>query len=116
MQAPFVAPQNELEAMIAEVWRGVLKLETVGAEDNFFDLGGHSLLVVQVHRKLREQIPQPLSLTDLYRFPTIRSLAEFLGSDGSNPQLEKSVDRAAARRESLKLRQQTRRRPGSGDA
>ncbi|MBM4336799.1 MAG: LLM class flavin-dependent oxidoreductase [Deltaproteobacteria bacterium] len=116
MQAPFVAPQNPLEGMIAGVWRDVLKLETVGAEDNFFDLGGHSLLVVQVHRKLREQVPQPLSLTDLYRFPTIRSLAEFLGSDGSNPQLDKSVDRAAARRESLKLRQQTRRRPGSGDA
>ncbi len=111
---PFVAPQNALEGTIAEVWREVLKVENVGAEDNFFDLGGHSLLVVQVHRKLRDQISQPLSLTDLYRFPTIRSLAEFLGSDGKNERLEQSVDRAAARRESLKLRHKARRRPGSG--
>ncbi|MEX2209206.1 MAG: MupA/Atu3671 family FMN-dependent luciferase-like monooxygenase [Myxococcota bacterium] len=112
----FVAPQNALEGTIAEVWREVLKVETVGAEDNFFDLGGHSLLVVQVHRALREKLPQPLSLTDLYRFPTIRSLAEFLASDGTNERVEKSKDRAAARRESLKLRTQARRRPGSGDA
>ncbi len=114
--AQFVAPQNALEATIAEVWRTVLNLETVGAEDNFFDLGGHSLLVVQVHRQLREKLPQPLSLTDLYRFPTIRSLAEFLASDGTNERVAKSVDRAAARRESLQRRTQARRRPGSGDA
>ncbi len=113
---PFVAPQNALEGTIAGVWLEVLKLENVGAEDNFFDLGGHSLLVVQVHRRLREQIQEPLSLTDLYRFPTIRSLAEFLGSGGGNERLDKSKERAASRRESLLRRQQARRRPGSSDA
>ena len=115
-QVQFIAPQNALEGSIADAWRNVLKLENVGAEDNFFDLGGHSLLVVQVHRLLREKIPQPLSLTDLYRFPTIRSLAEFLGSDGGDDRLDKSRDRAAARRESQKRRQQARKRPGSSDA
>jgi hypothetical protein len=112
----FVPPQNALEGTIAGVWREVLKLETVGAEDNFFDLGGHSLLVVQVHRQLRELLAQPLSLTDLYRFPTIRSLAEFLASDGTNERVAKSVDRAAARRAAQQARTQARRRPGSGDA
>jgi natural product biosynthesis luciferase-like monooxygenase protein len=115
-QARFVAPQNELENTIAAAWRDALKLETVGVDDNFFDLGGHSLLVVQVHRRLREQVAKPLSLTDLYRFPTIRSLAEYLASDGGNEQLDKVKDRAAARRESLQRRQQARRRPGSSDA
>ncbi len=109
----FAPPQNALESTIAAVWRDVLKLESVGREDNFFDLGGHSLLVVQVHRTLREKLPQPLSLTDLYRFPTIASLAEFLSSDGRNDRVEKGMDRAAARREAQKARGQARRRPSS---
>ena len=115
-QAPFVAPKNALETMIADAWRDTLKLENVGAEDNFFDLGGHSLLVVQVHRRLREQVPKPLSLTDLYRFPTIRTLAEFLANEGGDERLEKSKDRGAARRELLLRRGQARRRPGSGES
>jgi natural product biosynthesis luciferase-like monooxygenase protein len=115
-QAAFVAPKNALETTIAAAWRDALKLENVGAEDNFFDLGGHSLLVVQVHRRLREQVPKPLSLTDLYRFPTIRSLAEFLANEGGDERLEKSKDRGAARRELLLRRGQARRRPGSGES
>jgi acyl carrier protein len=114
--AKFVAPASDVERMIAEAWRETLKLDTVGTDDNFFDLGGHSLLVVQVHRRLREQVQKPLSLTDLYRFPTIRTLAEFLTSDAKDERLEQSKDRGAARRESMLRRQQARRRPGSGDA
>jgi non-ribosomal peptide synthetase component F len=111
----FVAPASALEGTIAEAWRSVLTLESVGADDNFFDLGGHSLLVVQVHRTLREKLAQPLSLTDLYRFPTIRSLAEFLTDDKADARVEKGADRGSARRELLARRQQARKRPGSSD-
>lgn len=101
-QREYVAPASELEETIAAVWREVLRLESVGASDNFFDLGGHSLLVVQVHRGLRDRLDQPLSLTDLYRFPTIGSLAAHLSSGGSAAKgVQDSQTRGQRRRDSL---------------
>lgn len=101
-QAEYKAPENELEAQIAEIWKGVLYLEKVGVDDNFFDLGGHSLLVVQAHRKLRDVIPMPITLTDLYRFPTISGLASHLSSgDGARETAQASQARADKRRQAL---------------
>jgi hypothetical protein len=106
----FEAPDGELEHTIAGVWKEVLYLEQVGVDDNFFDLGGHSLLVVQAHRKLRDLCPKPLSLTDLYRFPTIRGLAGHLHSDDDgDEQVERSQARGERRREAM-----NRRRRGRG--
>ncbi len=101
----YQAPENELELTIATVWQQVLKLDTVGTQDNFFDLGGHSLLVVQVHRQLRDQIERPLSLTDLYRFPTIRTLVRHLSSeDDAGASAEAAADRGERRRAALSRR------------
>ena len=94
----YVAPENELEAKIAALWQETLGREKVGIDDNFFDIGGHSLLVVKLHRELRGAIEQPVALTDLYRFPTIRSFAAYLGSDGDSEQLSQSASRGARRR------------------
>jgi natural product biosynthesis luciferase-like monooxygenase protein len=76
----FVSPENEYEEIIAKVWQKILNLPKVGTRDNFFDLGGHSLLAVQVHRDIKEKINHQLVLTDIFRFPTIKSLAEYLSS------------------------------------
>ena len=104
-ETPYEAPESALEELIAAVWKDVLKLEQVGTRDNFFDLGGHSLLVVQAHRQLRDQVPQRLSLTDLYRFPTVRSLAEHLARDPSDDEASSvSRDRAARRKAALSRR------------
>lgn len=73
------APQTDLEQRIADQWRKVLGLAVVQPEDNFFALGGHSLLAVQLHRELRTQLDLPsLSITDIFRFPTLRGLASHL--------------------------------------
>ncbi len=109
-QREYVAPAGGLEEKIAAVWREVLHVQGVGVGDNFFDLGGHSLLVVQVHRALRDQLDQPLSLTDLYRFPTIGSLAAYLSSGGGAAKaVQESRTRGQKRRDSLL---QSRRRKG----
>jgi len=110
--AAFVAPAGELEQQIASVWQQVLALDQVGREDNFFDLGGHSLLVVQVHRLLGERIEAKIGLTDLYRFPTIGSLVAHL--EGGDAGLAKSRDRGTARRDSLRRRAEMRGRRGRG--
>ncbi len=75
----YLAPRSELEHTIATVWRAALKVEKVGIYDNFFDLGGHSLLLVQVHSQLRETYSQ-LTLIDMFRHPTVGALAVHLSA------------------------------------
>ncbi len=93
-----VAAEGDLEKQIAEFWCQTLKLDRVGVEDNFFDLGGHSLLVVQLHKKIRESIDRPVSLTDLYQFPTVRSLAQHMEGGNSNASSTKGAQRGERRR------------------
>jgi natural product biosynthesis luciferase-like monooxygenase protein len=106
--ADFVAPENQLEKTIATAWCATLGLERVGVDDNFFDVGGHSLLVVQLHRRMQDTLDQSVSLVDLYRFPTIRSLTQHLTADGSADMHRESVDRAKKRREVAAARRRGR--------
>ncbi|PCK09021.1 MAG: hypothetical protein COA42_06310 [Alteromonadaceae bacterium] len=107
--AEYEAPEDQLQETIVNIWQETLHLDKIGVKDNFFDLGGHSLLIVRVHQLLKEQVEKPISLTDLYRFPTIKSLTEFLNSDDQNKSLKKSSDRASRRRERMGLRKRGRK-------
>lgn len=75
---PFVAPQTETERIVATVWQEVLGIQNAGIHDNFFDLGGHSLLIVLLHNRLKELFPKQLSIVDLFRHPTVASLSRVL--------------------------------------
>ncbi|PHM11857.1 non-ribosomal peptide synthetase [Nostoc sp. 'Peltigera malacea cyanobiont' DB3992] len=77
LEAAYVMPQTEIEQTIATIWQKSLNIEKIGIHDNFFELGGHSLLLVKVHSQLREIFPNDLSMLDMFRYPTINSLAEF---------------------------------------
>ena len=93
------APQSRLEQTIASIWQEVLGLPQVGMSDNFFDLGGHSLLVVQVQRRLREACGHEVSITDMFRLPTIRALAAHLGGNAApSSSVGDGLSRANARR------------------
>jgi acyl carrier protein len=74
----FVLPRTELEKTIATAWQTALGVDQVGVHDNFFDLGGHSLLMIQLHQKLRAQLAVEIELLHLFQFPTIDSLVRFL--------------------------------------
>jgi amino acid adenylation domain-containing protein/thioester reductase-like protein len=76
-------PADELEAVIAGVWKEVLGIAEAGVEDNFFDLGGHSMRMVKIEGRLREVLGREVPLVDLFRYPTIRSLARHLSSSAS---------------------------------
>ncbi|MBD2525727.1 amino acid adenylation domain-containing protein [Nostoc sp. FACHB-133] len=96
LEAAYVNPQTEIEEIIATVWQQVLLLEDVGIHDNFFELGGHSLLMAQVHSKLSSILEfsnilgqQLLSIVELYQYPTIHLLADYL-THKQNPQLNSS--------------------------
>jgi nonribosomal peptide synthetase DhbF len=76
--APAAQPQSVTEVTVAAIWQGVLAVDAVGVADNFFDLGGNSLLLIQVLSRLRQQIHRSVEMTDLFRYPNIRTLAEHL--------------------------------------
>jgi amino acid adenylation domain-containing protein len=71
-------PTDEMEALIAGIWQEVLGLEQVGVDDNFFDLGGHSLALVQLQKKLKDRLAREVSIVELFRSPTVSSLARSL--------------------------------------
>jgi acyl carrier protein len=80
-----------LEQSIAAAWKEVLKVDQVGVHDNFFDLGGHSLLLVRLHMKLRESFGSSLTITDLFRFPTVGALAAHLSANSITNKSHQSV-------------------------
>ena len=72
----FVAPRTSVEAILASIWSQLLGLKKVGIHDNFFDLGGHSLLITQLLAKIRESFQIELPLRVLFEAPTVAGLAE----------------------------------------
>ena len=96
-------PRSELEQTIAQIWREVLQVERVGIHDNFFDLGGHSLLLARVHRRLREVLPRELTVVELFQYPTIGALARYLSpTEGEAITPRPGAGRARKRRELIK--------------
>ena len=104
-------PEGNLEQTIAAIWCEVLELPEVGADTNFADVGGHSLAMVRVLGRLKEQVNTPVTLVDLFRHTTIRGLARFLSTAGQpDSTLEASALRAASRRAAMAQRGRTRAR------
>ena len=75
--APYAAPRNALERRFADAVADIFQIDIVGIDDNFFDLGGNSLLVAELHRRLVRDLPW-FALVDLYRYPNVRALAGHL--------------------------------------
>ncbi|MFW6359167.1 MAG: amino acid adenylation domain-containing protein, partial [Chroococcales cyanobacterium] len=114
-QRIYIQPANEIEKTLAEIWKAVLNLDAVSVNDNFFDLGGHSLLLMQIHSQLQEKLQIEVSLLDFYQHPTIRTLAEYL-SNKKEPPKPKNSDRTeklqggkARLQKRLQARQQAKR-------
>lgn len=100
------------EAIVAEVWNTVLG-RTPGLDDNFFDVGGHSLRAVAVFRQLADRIEAPIALTDVFRFPTMRSFAAHLdGASGDVATDDREPVAAAAGTDRGAKRRAARQRRG----
>lgn len=79
-RAGYLAPRTELERSLAEIWCQTLELKQVGVKDNFFQIGGHSLLVTQIIARMRSVLQIELPLRILFEIPTIAGLAEHIES------------------------------------
>ncbi|MFE7559171.1 amino acid adenylation domain-containing protein [Kitasatospora sp. NPDC057500] len=103
--APFTAPGAGLERTLAGLWRKVLGIERVGAHDNFFDLGGHSLLMAELRSLLAADTGHRVSMVELFQHPTVASLAAHLARSAEEP--------AAAPGSEARERAEHRRRAGA---
>lgn len=94
----YVAPRSREEEIITALWAGVLSVSNPGVHDNFFDLGGHSLALVQIRAGLRDAFTQEVPIVELFRNPTIALQAQYIaGSRANVPVPQKTRDRARRR-------------------
>jgi acyl carrier protein len=83
LKTSYVPPRKEIERTVSDVWRQVLGIQQVGINDNFFDLGGDSLLMTQVVGRLREALQIDLPLSKLFNYPTVSELATAIEQIGA---------------------------------
>ncbi len=93
LDTEFVAPETDVETVISQIWSEILSLEEVGMDDNFFDLGGHSLKATQIVTRINEIFQINSALADIFDYPTIRKLSERLQSIGKQQSID--VDQVA---------------------
>jgi hypothetical protein len=85
----YVPARSELEKRLAEIWQGVLGLEKISINDNFFEVGGTSLLVLVLRRRIESYLQEPVPVADLFQYPTIKYFSEYLSqSDKSRQDLD----------------------------
>jgi amino acid adenylation domain-containing protein len=97
-------PRNELERVVAQAWTDVLGVDRVGLNENFFDLGAHSLMVAEVHIQLQQLLGRELSLVDLFQFPTVAALAKHLNGEEAAPRVSSRAERRLAARQQREQR------------
>ena len=90
-------PKTKVQEQITEVWKTVLNREAINGSDNFFDLGGTSLHIIDVHNQLIDILPQGSEVIELFRYPTISSLSAFIESGDRAKSTEGRSRRRAAK-------------------
>lgn len=74
----YLAPESETERILAAIWKDCMAITEFGVDDNFFALGGHSLMAVQILSKIEKQIGKKMPLALFFKYPNIKSLAAFI--------------------------------------
>ncbi|NBD18407.1 MAG: amino acid adenylation domain-containing protein [Cyanobacteria bacterium] len=106
----FTPPSSSLEQQIADIWQYLLQVDKVGIHDNFFDLGGHSLLIVQVRSRLEVLLNREIPLVTLFQYPTIQALVTYLNQQSPHPSHLQATANRAQKRSQLMGQQRQRRR------
>ncbi len=103
----YVSPSRAEEETVATIWKELLGLDQVGIDDSFFDLGGHSLLIIQMVGKLKKMFEKEIKITDLFRYPTIRKLVEYLTEEKKTDSIStKSAERAKKQQAAMRKKKE----------
>jgi hypothetical protein len=103
----FAAPHTATERAIAALWEEAFGIDRVGIRDNFFDLGGHSLLMLRVHAKLRDTLKTDISIVRMFQHPTIQSLARHLDGAADGTARMAGIQARAEKQKAALARQQS---------
>lgn len=108
----FHVPETKVQKMVYDIWKECFGGKDFGIQDNFFDLGGDSVMTVQVFGKLKEEFTRPMTIVDLFSYPTVETLAGFLSQEEntSHSTEEEEQKRADRRKQSLSKRGKRGRR------
>lgn len=101
-------PSSETERVVARAWQLALGIPSVGLNDNFFDLGAHSLTVAEAHAKLEEVLGREIALLDLFQFTTVSALAAHLDAESGGAQAAASQLSVRAARRRLARQRETK--------
>lgn len=112
LEQEFVPPKGQAETQLAVIWAEVLELDQVGVNDNFFDLGGNSILSVTVGLQIKLRLELELAVVTLFQYPTIRTLASYIdnGEDSSRNIQEQARTRAKKQQKAFAKRGRLARR------
>jgi acyl carrier protein len=101
-----IAPKTAAEQMLAGIWSEVLGIPEIGIDDNFFERGGDSLMLVRVQSVINERLHKDIPVTIFFRYPTIRALSSYLAEGQKTDSLVQSTSRGQARKKFLVRRAQ----------
>ena len=120
-EQPAAPPRTPMERVITDVWREVLRVDRIGTDDNFFDVGGNSLLLARARSRLSEALGRPVPAVTLFTYPTVHALAGHLddaertGSGVHRTRPGTGRDLAGGRHALLARSTRTTRQPGTGN-
>ncbi|WP_193065048.1 non-ribosomal peptide synthetase [Oceanobacillus oncorhynchi] len=87
------SPKTQIEKIILDIWKEVLKIEEIGIDDKFFEIGGNSLLLVQIHQRIESIYPGKVKVVDLFTYPTVSEIASFVSEvESTTKKNDTSVD------------------------
>jgi hypothetical protein len=115
LAAQYVAPRDEIETAVAGIWAKVLGVGQVGVHDNFFDLGGHSLLLTQVREHLATQLNVSLPMVALFQHTSVRALSRYL-SDRNTTQVDDTAPVRSRQNGRTRLSHRRSRSSSRGDS
>ena len=114
MEQAYIPPSSEIEKKLTDIWRRVLNLDRIGVHDNFFDLGGTSLLAIYLVSQVQESFNIDIPVIKLFQYPNVNSLSEYINGDrDEQPSFQRVIDRAQRRKDALSRRKGTTTRSTS---
>ena len=116
LETTYVPPRSPVERRLAEIWQEILNLKQVGVNDTFFDLGGHSILLVQAHHRICQAFETDLTVAQMFQYPTIASIARYLSQPKESQVSLGGIQERILKQQKMLDRQRERLEPGGSPA
>jgi hypothetical protein len=87
-----IAPTTEYEKKLVDLWRALLKIEHISIGDNFFDVGGNSILAINLANQVSKEFSQPVKALMIFEYPTIKDQSEFLSGKRGDQSASKNIE------------------------